>query len=144
MRLVNHGLDLEHAPEGDGLGVILAGDRLVRQLNRDFRGKDQTTDVLSFSNDAPDLDPEEPRLLGEIIISVPQCERQARTQAVRPGKELVRLVVHGLLHVLGHDHIEPKDRAVMVPKERRLREWARRNGIGEELLRGSATTRRAR
>ncbi|MFN8548841.1 MAG: rRNA maturation RNase YbeY [Candidatus Eisenbacteria bacterium] len=132
--MINHGLDLERAPAGDGLGLVLAGDTLVRRLNREFRGKDTTTDVLSFSNGPEPLDPDEPRLLGEVIISVPQCLRQAREQAVPPGQELVRLVVHGLLHVLGHDHIEPKDRAVMVPKERRLRDWARRHGIGPRML----------
>ncbi|MBK8229956.1 MAG: rRNA maturation RNase YbeY [Candidatus Eisenbacteria bacterium] len=137
-RLVSQGLDQEGAHADLGIGLILAGDRLVHRLNRDFRGKDRPTDVLSFTNDEPDLDPDEPRLLGEVIISLPQCVRQAREQAVPTGVELVRLVVHGVLHVLGYDHIAPEDRKRMAPRERKLRAWATRQAIGASVLRASA------
>jgi rRNA maturation RNase YbeY len=140
--LLRHCLDSEpHAP-GTGLGLFLAGDRLVRRLNREWRGKDHSTDVLSFpAGDPPPLPPgaDEPaRLcLGEIVISVPRCREQAAEQGVDPGVELARLVIHGVLHLLGHDHEEPIPRARMQARERRLRAWAARRGIGPGMLRVS-------
>jgi probable rRNA maturation factor len=118
----------------------LAGDRLVRRLNREWRGKDRTTDVLSFpAGDPPPLPPggEESSgpYLGEIVISVPRCREQAATQGVDPGVELVRLVIHGVLHLLGCGHEDAKDRVRMQVRERKLRVWAARGGIGPGMLR---------
>lgn len=139
-RLVGHCLDEENASRGAGCGFVLAGGRLLRTLNREWRGIDRTTDVLSFFlGDGPPLPPgaeeAEPQLLGEVVISVPRCLEQAGAAGLRPGEELVRLSVHGILHVLGHDHEKPEDRARMVPRERRYRAWAARAGIGPRLLR---------
>lgn len=137
--LLRRCLDSGAASPGTGLGLVLAGDRLVRRLNREWRGKDRPTDVLSFpAGDPPPLPPgadESARLhLGEIVISVPRCREQAAAQGVDPGVELVRLVVHGVLHLLGHDHEEAGERARMQARERRLRAWAAEAGIGPGLL----------
>jgi probable rRNA maturation factor len=147
--LLRHCLDREGAAPDAGLGLVLAGDRLVRRLNREWRGKDRTTDVLSFPSGSPPPLPagaEETssRQLGEMVISVPRCVEQAAERAVSPGVELVRLVVHGTLHLLGHDHEAPAQRARMEARERSLRAWAARRGIGPGLLEfsRSASSRR--
>ena len=82
---------------------MLAGDATVRRLNRAFRKKDKTTDVLSFpeSGRSP---PDGARPLGEIVISVPQAARQANAAGHSLATELRVLVIHGYLHLLGYDH----------------------------------------
>jgi rRNA maturation RNase YbeY len=135
--LIRHCLEQEGAPPGQGVGLLLAGSRLVRRLNRVWLGRDRPTDVLSFPYGTPagpmSGEPEE-MLLGEVVVSVPQCAAQARERGVATGVELVRLVVHGTLHVLGHDHERPAERARMAPRERRLAAWAAGRGIGPRCL----------
>ncbi|MCC7261952.1 MAG: rRNA maturation RNase YbeY [Candidatus Latescibacteria bacterium] len=86
--------------------LVLIGDRQMRRLNASYRGKDRTTDVLSFN-----LEPGPESLAsgtvpvwGEIYISLPRARAQAKEQAVPLLTELARLMVHGLLHLAGHDH----------------------------------------
>jgi probable rRNA maturation factor len=86
-----------------GVSIVLAGDATLRRLNRDFRGKDATTDVLSFPAGGEEL-PDGTRPLGEIIISVPQAARQAEALGHSLAHELRVLVIHGYLHLLGYDH----------------------------------------
>jgi probable rRNA maturation factor len=141
--LVRHILDREGAPSVQGIGLILAGTRLVRRLNREWRGLDRPTDVLSFSfgDSMPlpaDAGETDAHLLGEIIICLPRCLVQAEERGMDPGVELVRLVVHGSLHLLRYDHEIPGDRARMQPKERSLRSWAAQRRIGPGLLRITA------
>ncbi len=92
------------------LSLIFTGDELVRQLNTDFRKKAKTTDVLSFPM-------EDEEYLGEVYISVEQVIRQAPRFDNTTENELCRMVTHGILHVLGYDHIKPSDRKVMRAKE---------------------------
>jgi len=87
--------------------VVLANDGLVRQLNRDFRQKDKTTDVLSFPWDDDD------EVLGEIYVSIPQVRRQAPRFGTTELEELERVLIHGLLHLAGHDHLVPSERKAM-------------------------------
>ena len=82
--------------------LLLAPDREVRRLNRVFRGKDWTTDVLSFPAQG-DLEPKNPHL-GDLAISVPQARRQARWAGWSLEDEMSLLVTHGFLHLLGYDH----------------------------------------
>ena len=98
---------------GGEVSVVLAGDRLLRRLNRDFRGKDRPTDVLSF----PGAGGEEG--LGDVVISVPTAVRNARRLGHSVPRELEILALHGFLHVLGHDH--ETDDGTMDRLERRLR-----------------------
>jgi probable rRNA maturation factor len=86
-----------------GVAIVLAGDATVRRLNRQFRGKDETTDVLSFPAGGEKL-PDGTRPLGEIVISVAQAARQAETRGHSLARELRLLVIHGYLHLLGYDH----------------------------------------
>jgi probable rRNA maturation factor len=100
------------------ISVTLVDDAAIRTLNREHRGKDKATDVLSFP-----LEPEafsHERLLGDIVISIDTARRQAADYDAPLQRELERLMIHGLLHVLGHDHMEPDERAHMEAEERRL------------------------
>lgn len=140
--LVDHCLTAEGVPETRGLGLVLCGDRLMRSLNRSWRGLDRTTDVLSFASGESNVPESVDPMLGEVIVSIPRCRLQAEEQGVDAGVELVRLVVHGVLHVLGYDHERAVDRARMVPREQRHRAWARRRGIGAGLFLDEPARRR--
>lgn len=95
--------------------IIFAGDELVRQLNARYRKFDRTTDVLSFNvPGVPGVVPE----AGEIYLSVPQARRQARRYRHPLVAELERLVVHGVLHLLGHDHKKRVEAERMRARER--------------------------
>lgn len=130
------------------VAVLVTGDQTVRQLNRDYRGVDEVTDVLSFSADHPGhwegedqppqdrlqtsenpgefpeflLPPGEAPALGEVVISYPQTQRQALEQRTAGDgtvdQELALLLVHGVLHLVGHDHVEAVETAAMQEKER--------------------------
>lgn len=103
------------APAARSVGVKLCGDRAMRTLNREHRGKDQTTDVLSFAGgETP-----EGYHLGDIVISLPQAERQAEAAGHSLERELRVLLLHGVLHCLGYDH--ETDGGEMERLERRLR-----------------------
>lgn len=107
---------------GSALSISLVDDPGMRELNRAHRGKDAATDVLSFPlyepGDAPH--PHAERLLGDIVISVETARRQAAEYDAPLQNEIYRLLIHGLLHVLGHDHEEPGERTAMEAEERRL------------------------
>ena len=76
----------------------------MRSLNRQYRGKDQTTDVLSFALREGKFSHIQPDVLGDIIISVPTALRQAKDAGHELSREIDVLLVHGLLHLLGYDH----------------------------------------
>lgn len=83
------------------LNILFTDDTEIRELNREFRNKDKATDVLSF----PSGEKLSGRsFLGELVISIPTAKRQAREFEVTLRDELLRLIVHGLLHLLGYDH----------------------------------------
>ena len=92
------------AADADSVTVMLVSDERMRRLNRDFRGIDRPTDVLSFG--AEDDDPPLPgdRHLGDIAIAVPTAARQARAAGHGLAREIKLLALHGYLHLLGYDH----------------------------------------
>ncbi|HKU67677.1 MAG TPA: rRNA maturation RNase YbeY [Candidatus Baltobacteraceae bacterium] len=104
------------------LSLSLVDDREIQQLNREHRGKDKPTDVLSFPLYEPgeELPGEGERLLGDVVISVDTARRQAAGYDAPLQNELYRLLIHGILHVMGHDHEQPAERAAMEAEERRL------------------------
>ncbi len=104
------------------ISITLVDDAAIQEINRAHRGKDKSTDVLSFPMfDDTIEDPEiEERLLGDIVISVETARRQATDYDAPLQQEIYRLLIHGLLHVMGHDHMEPEERAAMEAEERRL------------------------
>ncbi|MHB8146428.1 MAG: rRNA maturation RNase YbeY [Vulcanimicrobiaceae bacterium] len=109
---------------GSTLSLTLVSDAEIRTLNREHRGKDAPTDVLSF----PLFEPGEEvaghalleRMLGDIVISIDTARRQAADYGAPLQSELERLLIHGMLHLLGYDHMEPPERARMEAEERRL------------------------
>jgi probable rRNA maturation factor len=101
------------------LSLTLVDDATIRRLNRDHRGKDKPTDVLSFSlveNGSASAE----RLLGDVVISVDTARRQAAEYDASLQAEIYRLLIHGILHVMGHDHERAGERRTMVAAERRL------------------------
>lgn len=105
------------APGAGSLGVRFSGDREVRRLNRTYRGKDKTTDVLSFPGDFADGGRD--GHLGDILISVPVARRQAEAAGHSVEREIKILLLHGILHCMGYDH--ETDQGEMERLERRLR-----------------------
>lgn len=94
------------------LSVVIDSDEKLQQLNRDFLGIDAPTDVLSFP--AEEFDPDEQaEYIGDIIISYPRALTQAQSAGHSVGNEIQLLVVHGTLHLLGHDHADSAEKARM-------------------------------
>ena len=134
-------------PEGEPgqLSLVVTDDETLRELNREFRGLDEVTDVLSFSPShhghwegeaqTPQdrhtttgdtellpfiLPPGELPVVGEVVISYPQAQRQARDRRQNIDRELALLIVHGVLHLVGHDHVEFQEAALMQALEREV------------------------
>jgi probable rRNA maturation factor len=99
------------------VSVLLTTDRNIRRLNRQFRGKDKATDVLSFPADS--LVQKKEKMAGDLAISVPTALRQARQQGHTLAIEIKVLILHGLLHLAGFDH--ERDAGQMARRERLLR-----------------------
>lgn len=103
------------------VSVVLADDEYIHQLNRQYRGKDCPTDVLSFAlneGEEPEiLDGPEEILLGDIIISLETAARQAEEYGHSLERELAYLTVHGILHLLGYDHMTEDEKKEMRQEE---------------------------
>ena len=105
-------LDEQGVVEDVDLTILLSDDANIQTLNRDYRGYDKPTDVLSF--EAHERDPETGTLyLGDIIISLERAAAQAEQGGHPLIDETQLLVVHGVLHLLGHDHAEAEEKAEM-------------------------------
>ena len=117
------------APEGREVvevSITLLEDDEIREINRSYLGHDRPTDVIAFALGDPD------DLVGDIYIGLEQARRQAEELGVPPSEELLRLAVHGTLHVLGHDHPEGEDRyrsAMFEQQERIVRGVVDRGGV---------------
>jgi probable rRNA maturation factor len=111
---------------GASLSISFVGDAAMRRLNSEHRGKDRTTDVLSFPMYEPFNVPKRPAahegelLIGDVVISVDVAARQASDYDASLDDEIERLLVHAVAHLLGHDHEEPGERKKMLREERRL------------------------
>lgn len=109
-------LDLKNT----SITIIVSDDAYIRKINREFRGHDEPTDVISFSNrenpfPAPDSDQEE---IGDIYISIERARRQSQECHVSLPDEMKRLVIHGMLHLVGYDHERSdEDEEIMLQKE---------------------------
>ena len=135
--MAQQALEAGHGPTNVSLGLslALADDETVRRLNRDYRGLDETTDVLAFAfhhpghyegeGEPPPIPEDDPFVatpqgedfLGEVVISYPQCVRQAQSEGCEIDEELALLVTHGVLHILGYDHLTPDEERVMRERE---------------------------
>ena len=111
------------------VSLVFTDSETVKQLNRDYRGVDEPTDVLAFymlpqkeADSSFALPPDGVTRLGEVIISYPQAIEQAKEQGHSPERELALLVIHGILHLLGYDHEEPEEEAKMRTREKEILE----------------------
>jgi len=86
------------------LSILFVGDKKMLELNSAYRGKNKTTDVLSFEARIPVEIKDGPHILGDIVISVPRAESQATSAHIEFYDELCRLLIHGVLHLSGYDH----------------------------------------
>lgn len=107
----------EELPEGTGLAVVFVDDPEIQRLNRVFLGFDEPTDVLSFPDSEEFVQAREaPPYLGDVAISLPTAIRQSRAAAHGLDREVAHLLVHGILHLCGYDHVAGGE------EERRMRE----------------------
>ena len=114
--LVRHVLRAERRRVGE-VGVVIAGDALLRELNRAWRGHDHATDVISFAYDEHERDAATRPVSGDLLVSLDRVQVQAKRYRVTRGAELARLVVHGTLHLCGHDHMRATERTRMRSRE---------------------------
>ena len=108
-------------PDEAEISVTFVDDEEIRTLNRDFRGIDRATDVLSFPQfeDANDIPDEGPAVLGDVVISLERAKAQAAEFGHSEEREAVYLFVHSILHLLGYDHMEEGEKAEMRAAEER-------------------------
>lgn len=100
--------------------LVLVSDSKIRELNKQWRGKDSSTDVLSFPLDLePDFE-ETPFEVGEVIISVETAQRQAEEYGHDLKREIAFLITHGLLHILGFDHETREDEKEMFGRQKKI------------------------
>lgn len=127
-----HSLRDRLAPQAQGVSLTYVDDRGMRKLNREHRGKNMTTDVLSFpSSVEKGAFPH----LGDIVISLPTAEKMAKKFGVSRRREVETLVIHGFLHLCGHDH--EKDRGEMMELQAQLeRELLETEPLSMSLKRG--------
>lgn len=124
---------LEHQAESldSELSIVLTDDARLQELNRDYLSIDAPTDVLSFP--ASETDPETgARYIGDILISIPRAQSQAASAGHPLESEVQLLVVHGVLHLLGHDHANAEEKTRMWKAQAEILE---RLGLGDIQIR---------
>lgn len=107
-------------PAGQTVNLIVVDDPYIQKINREFRNVDSPTDVISFSYLGDDGPAVEDDLAGEVYLSRETIEREAKDLGVDPGSVFLRASVHGLLHVVGHDHEGDEDASRMEDAEKRI------------------------
>ena len=109
-------------PHAVTVNVVLVDDPYIRDINREFRNIDQPTDVISFSylNEEDPAAQGEEDVAGEIYVSYQTIEKEAKRLGVDPGSVFLRVGVHGLLHVVGFDHENDEDAALMEREEKTI------------------------
>jgi len=128
-KIVRQILKAEGVAPAYEVSLVFTDSETVQRLNRDYRGIDETTDVLAFymlpqkgADSFFALPPDGVTRLGEVLISYPQALAQAKEQGHSLERELALLVIHGILHLLGYDHEEPEEEHKMRERERELLE----------------------
>lgn len=116
----NAALKHENA-ESRFLSVVLTTDENIHEYNREYRSVDRPTDVLSFpADEGDDLLAPPDGFLGDIMISIPRAREQAKALGHSTEREILFLTVHGVLHLLGYDHMRPEDEQIMLPVQRSI------------------------
>ncbi|WNF37720.1 rRNA maturation RNase YbeY [Bacillaceae bacterium IKA-2] len=122
--ILNEAASFEKVSKGTEISVTFVDDEAIREINRQYRDKDQVTDVISFALNDYDEDETElvideaiPNLLGDIIVSYPRLLEQAEEYQHSVDRELGFLVLHGFLHLLGYDHMTEEEEKIMFKKQ---------------------------
>ena len=103
------------------LNLIFVDSQNIQQLNKTYLGKGEPTDVLAFPIDSFDVSTTDtPLLLGDVVICPEMAMENAKAQNKTLEEEIALLVLHGVLHILGYDHAEPNEKAVMKKREKQL------------------------
>jgi probable rRNA maturation factor len=101
--------------------IIIVGNKKIKEINKKYRNIDKETDVISFAfEEAKDNKFEDIRVLGEIYISIDKAKSQALEYGHSLKREICFLTVHGLLHLLGYDHMKEEDKVIMRTKEEEI------------------------
>ena len=127
---------LEYARKYEGLedtelefSIIIVDNKRIHEINKEYRGIDRPTDVISFAlEDSEGVELENYRILGDIYISIDKVKEQAKEYGHSEKRELAFLTVHGFLHLLGYDHMKKEEEKIMFGKQ-------------EEILNGFGITR---
>ena len=125
-------MKFEGSPENSQLSMVFCDDEAIKELNNEFRGKNEATDVLSFPMELENFVPEI-RVLGDIVISTDTAIRQAKEYNHSVITEIVILMIHGLLHLHGYDHIEEADCKKMRAREAELLKYISSSNKFSEL-----------
>ena len=137
--LAEHVIRNEDMPEDTEVSISFVTDEEIHELNRDYRGVDRPTDVLSFECDGFEGEDDAPLIegmafeLGDIVVAPDVAERQAPEYGLSFADEVSLLITHGLLHLCGYDHMEPDEAQQMEARESELlgEFWGRPFSRGE-------------
>ena len=102
------------------VSILFCEDAYIRRLNREYREVDTPTDVLAFSMHEGRFPKVHPEILGDVVISLETASRQTKRFRHSLDEEIVLLVVHGILHLLGYDRLKKKDKELMRKKEKKI------------------------
>lgn len=125
-KLLNYAAKKENVQEGSELSVTFVSNERIQEINREYRDKDRPTDVISFAleemgeGEMEIVGEDIPRILGDIIISIPTAREQAQEYNHSFMRELGFLAVHGLLHLLGYDHMNEQDEKRMFDRQKEI------------------------
>ncbi|CAI8775518.1 MULTISPECIES: rRNA maturation RNase YbeY [Bacillus] len=126
--LLEQAARMENVEDGTELSVTFVDNERIQEINRDYRDKDQPTDVISFAmedmgeGEMEIVGGEMPRMLGDLIISIPRAKEQAEEYGHSFDRELGFLALHGFLHLLGYDHMTDEDEKEMFGKQKEILE----------------------
>ena len=126
MSIMEATLELTNKPRNYEVDVSLVDEETIQQINRDYRHIDKVTDVISFAFEDDDSeigiihDDEHDKLLGEIFICVPRALEQAKEIGNTSERELRFLFAHGMLHLLGYDHMSKEEEEIMFPLQEKV------------------------
>jgi len=124
--LLQYAADIEKVAQDAEISVTFVTNERIQEVNREYRDKDQPTDVISFAleemgeGEIEILGIEQPPVLGDIIISIQRAKEQAEEYGHTFLRELGFLAVHGFLHLLGYDHMTEEDEKVMFTKQKEI------------------------
>lgn len=122
--ILNFAAEKEGVEDESEVSVTFVTNERIQEINREYRGKDQPTDVISFAleelgeDEVEIIGAEIPRVLGDIIISIDRTKEQAEEYNHSVSRELGFLALHGFLHLLGYDHIEEEEEKQMFKRQK--------------------------